>query len=201
MIRKQLAAILTLALTLGGASAFADSRHQRETDGWRNSPYGSGHQTFDGRIREIDRDRDGYVIELGGVREKLFVPRDVDVRGSHGLRDVNRGDRIRAIGARDSRGFIYVRRLEILIDRERPRDRRDDDRYDERAMRGVVENIDVARRIIWLRDTRTGRTQRIDARYEKPEFARIRRGDVIIVYGHWEGSRYEADQIEFTRRR
>src|ERR1044071_10356203 len=63
-VSKKLAAIAVVAMTLATPSLFADNRNQETTDGWRGRSNHARQQTIEGRISDIDRDRNQFVIRL-----------------------------------------------------------------------------------------------------------------------------------------
>ena len=120
----KLAAQAAVVVALMTPSLFAESRHRSETNP-RLNDYRSGRATrIEGRVRDIDRERNGFVIELTGTRVVLFTRDRGDLRG------LDRGDYVRAYGSLDSRGVLYVRDLDIV--RNNRRDDRRDDRRDRR---------------------------------------------------------------------
>lgn len=205
---QKIVAIAIAVATLATPSLFADSRHRdRTNDDWRYGRNGR-RVTVEGRIRSIETERNGFVIRLSGG-ELIFAARNTDV-DSHGnrrnvrVRDLDRGDRIRATGVLESRGMLYVDDIDLLRDDDdRGRDR---DRYDARVITGVVEGVEVRRGILWLRDERTGRTVEVRVRHrERDDAARdlddLRRGDRISVGGEFQrNGNFEADRIERLRR-
>jgi hypothetical protein len=130
--RKKLAAIATLLTIVMTTSLFADNRRQETTDGWRGRSHDSRRVTVEGRIRDIDRDRNGFVIRLD--RGGYTIVADAQ---THGLRRLERGDDIRVTGTVD-RGRLYVDRISLLREEDNRRDA--DDRY----LRGTVIAICAA---------------------------------------------------------
>ena len=90
---QKLTALMVMMTTLAAASAFADSRHQRETNDRDWSRSRGRVVTLEGRIRDIDRERNGFVIRLHDESVALYVQAH-QYRG----RDLERGDVIRASG-------------------------------------------------------------------------------------------------------
>ena len=122
----KLAVHAAVVVALMTPSLFAESRHRSETD-WRSIDSRTGRGTrIEGRVRDIDRERNGFVIELSDTRIVLFT-RD---RGE--LRHLDRGDYIRAYGSLDSRGVLHVRDIDIVRNSRRDRDDRRHDRRDRR---------------------------------------------------------------------
>src|SRR5687768_13700049 len=86
----KLAAQAAVVVALMTPSLFAESRHRSETE-WRHNDYRTGRATrVEGRVRDIDRERNGFVIELANSRIVLFT------RDRSELRRLDRGDYIRA---------------------------------------------------------------------------------------------------------
>lgn len=209
--------VLSLLTLLVASSAFAESRPRRDTDTGR---YGSRVVSIEGRIRDLDRDRNGLVIRLDRGGYLLFASRDTEVyarsqRGRRGsLRQLERGDRIRATGQLGGRGAVYADTITVL--------REEDDRWDrnDHTLRGVVEDVDPSRRVVWLREDRSGRVVEVDLRDAERndrswdnedrddrrrrwnDLSRIRRGDRMSVRGEWrgngrfEGQRYNVSENE-----
>ena len=122
----KLAAQAAVVVALMTPSLFAESRHRSETD-WRRNDDRNGRATrVEGRVRDIDRERNGFVIELSDSRIVLFT------RDRSELRGLDRGDYIRAYGSLDSRGVLHVRDIDIVRNSRRDRDDRRDDRRDRR---------------------------------------------------------------------
>lgn len=199
--RKNLAAIVMMVVTLVSASAFADSRHRTETSDREWTRARAGHATVEGRIRDIDRERNGFVIDLAGQRVRLFAPVQTDVRadsrGRTRVRDLNRGDWIRATGPVDARGRMLVQRIVLLRDR--------DDRGRNDVLYGVIEQIDSRRGFLYLSVDSSRRTVAVDARrirgYRNGDLSEFRRGDRVTITGDWDRQgEFEASRIELDRR-
>ncbi len=202
----KLTATLSLATMLLSPSAFAETRHRNETNIVRVR---SRIVTVEGRIADIDRDRNGLLIRLDRNGAVLYATPQTDVylgsrrTGNGGLRQLDRGDVIRATGSVGARGTIYLDTITLV------RNDRSDNRND-RTVRGVVQSIDVSQRTVWVRDDQSGRTvavdlrdaERNDRRWDNERSDRwsdirnIRRGDRIIVRGQWRGSVFEADRYD-----
>lgn len=192
---QKLTAIAIAAMTLMTPSLFADSRH-RETTASRNDP--PRHMrgfTVEGRIRDIDRDRNGFVIRLDRSGDVLFAPVQTrvdsrsDRRGRDRVRDLERGDVIRAVVTGDRGHVLQVSSITVLRDEDRRDDRND------RWISGIVNDVD--RNAITLREDGTGRMIRVDTS-EATQRA-VRRGDRVRIRGDWErGGRFEAESIEFS---
>lgn len=193
------AALTTLAAMTLTASAFADSRHQSQTytdsNGWRSSRAAS----VEGRITDVDRDRNGFVIRLDRGGLLLYVDRQTDVdsasRRRARVRDLDRGDYIRATGTIE-RGAMYVREIDLLRDDDRSSQYgRYDRRNDESRIAGVVERIDERREVLYVREARSNRLVTVDA--DKARGRNIRRGDFVTVIGEWDrNGNFDAVRIE-----
>lgn len=195
---KALTALMIVAATLAAPSLFADRRHRATTIQWRNE---LRTVSVDGRIDDIDRERNGFVIEINRSRYRLFAPVNTRVhstlRNRHmSVRDLERGDVIRATGRADERGRVYVESITIL--------RSEDDRpdRDDRTLRGTVTSIDHRRRIVRVQTNRGNRTVAVDVRRldrsSRFDLDELRRGDRIIIRGDWQrDGQFEADRIDW----
>lgn len=182
----KLTAVLTLLTALAAPSLFAEKRHGRTTDGWRDDDRRGRHVVVEGRIRDIDRERNGFVIRLDRG-EVLFVP--VQLRRS---RSLDHGDVIRASG-RGDRGRVYVERIDVLRDDE------------DRRLSGIVERVDRRGDIVWLEVRGTGRIvavdmRRIDRNHRQFDVDDLRRGDRLTVRGEWRrDGRFVAERVDLDR--
>ncbi|MFL6246534.1 MAG: hypothetical protein ACJ74H_10955 [Thermoanaerobaculia bacterium] len=190
---KKLAALTVLALTLATPSLFADNRRHETTDGWRGRSNQSRRVTVEGVVRDIDRDRNGFVIRLD--RGYTLVAEREDMRG---LRGLERGDFIRATGYLD-RGRVFVNDIDLV----RGEDRRGgaDDRY----LTGIVQNVDRRGNVIWVELNRSNRVvavdvRRVDRNSRRFDVDDVRRGDRITVRGDWQrNGRFEAERVDVDR--
>jgi small nuclear ribonucleoprotein (snRNP)-like protein len=193
----KLTAALTLMTLVVSSSAFAESRPRRDTNGHR---YDSRVVTVEGRIRDLDRDRNGIVIRLDRGGYVLYASRDVEVyaRSRHGhssLRQLERGDHIRATGQAGSRG-MRVDTITLVREEDDRRDR------DDRTIRGVVQSVDPSRNMVLLREARSGRVIAVDLRNAERndrgrpnDLVRVHRGDRMTVSGDWRSNgRFEAER-------
>jgi hypothetical protein len=197
--RLNLTASMTLVTLLVASSAFAETRHRSETDSYRN---GSRSVSVEGRIRDIGRDRNGFVIRLDRGSYELFVSPQL----GRSVRNLDRGDVIRANGRIDARGTMLVDDLTLLRNADR------NDRNDH-SVRGVVQSVDVSRRVVSVREDGSGRivlvdlrnAERNDRRWDNDQrdnrqdrwndLNRIRRGDRLSARGEFRGNgRFEADR-------
>jgi hypothetical protein len=114
----KLASLLTLVVALAVPSLFAESRHRTDTNAYRDDYRNGRGITVEGRVSDINRDRNGFVIELARSRYVLYTTDRRD------LRNVDRGDYIRAYGYLDSRGVVHVRDIDVVRNNNRRNDRR-----------------------------------------------------------------------------
>lgn len=188
---QQLGAVLIAAATLLTPSLFADSRHRGTTNARADRGVQVRGYVVEGRIRDIDRDRNGFVIRLDNRDEVFFAPVQTRVnshsrRGRERVRDLERGDVIRATVSRGSNRLPRATSITLL----RNEDRRDD--RNDRWISGVVNDVD--RNAIIIREERTGRVIRVDTR----EIQRtVRRGDYVAVRGDWNRRGvFEAERLQ-----
>lgn len=199
---RNLMVILTVAATLGGASLFADSRHRDRTDGYRNDRRAT---TVEGRIRDIDRERNGFVIRLDRGGYVLFAEGDTRVDSISGrnrrarVRQLERGDYVRVSGRFDSRRMLHVEHITLVREEDDRRDRNDS------YLSGIVQSVDRRQGIIWIEEARSRRVIAVDVRKADQRDHRydandVRRGDRITVRGDWtRNGRFEAETIEADR--
>lgn len=197
-----LAAVAAVALTLVATSLFADDRHRGRTDDWRGRGSIGQVVTISGRIADVDRERNGYVIELdrGGAvfaTSRTDIDSDLSLRNGNrsrstrrAVRNLERGDWIRATGRAGDRGVVYASRIVVEDERDR--------------MSGRVESIDHHRSSIVIRDDRSGRRVEVDLRRldyrDRNELARLRRGAWVSVQGEWTRDRFLARRVDVERR-
>ncbi len=201
---KKLAALTVLAVTLATASLFADNRRRETTDGWRMGSNTGRHVSVEGIIRDIDRDRNEFVIRLDRGGYVLVAEGDTRIdavsnrRGRARVRQLERGDVIRATGS-VSRGRMYVDRISLLREED---DRRD---ADDRILTGIVQNVDRRDNVIWVQVHRSNRVvavdvRRVDRNSRRFDVDDVRRGDRISVRGDWQrNGRFEAERVEVDR--
>ena len=201
---KTLAALTLIALTLMAPSLFADNRRHETTDGWRMGSNNSHRTTVEGVIRDIDRDRNEFVIRLDRSGYELIAERNTRVetasrrRGRESVRQLERGDVIRATGI-VTRGRMYVERVTLLRDEDKTRD-------DDRLLTGIVQNVDRRGNVIWVELYRSNRVVAVDVRRVDRNSRRlfdidsVRRGDRITVRGDWQrNGRFEAERVDLDR--
>ncbi|HEX7150593.1 MAG TPA: DUF5666 domain-containing protein [Thermoanaerobaculia bacterium] len=203
---KLAAATLLLTTTLA-PSLLADSRPASGTTitAWGRND--SRRVTVEGRIRDIDRQRNGFVIQLAGERTTLFAPEGVDVdsrnRRRTRVRDLERGDFIRVEGRWD-RGVLRVNEIDLLREEDdRRRGNNGQWNDDKRTLSGVVESVNERRGAFTIRDERGRRiTVEVSGNGRRDRLDDLRRGERVTVYGEWEGDgRFEADRIVTDDRR
>lgn len=196
-----LVALTLMVAVLAAPSLFADKRHRDETDRGR---WDGRLVTVDGRIQDIDRDRNGFVMRLAGERYALFAPVQTRVDASTSrdrrvdrVRDLEPGDVVRATGRLNSRGYVDVQSITLLRSEDHRRDRND------AWISGVVEQVEDRGRVVRVREARSRRIVVVDLRrldrYDRNrEAANLRRGDRVTFRGDWTRTgRFEAEEIDF----
>ncbi|HEY0141268.1 MAG TPA: hypothetical protein VGF48_10245 [Thermoanaerobaculia bacterium] len=202
---QKIIAIAIAVATLAAPSLFADSRHRDRTNDDRRYGRNERRATVEGRIRSIEHERNGFVIHLNNGRV-IFAARHVDVDAygrnrTNRVRDLDRGDRIRATGVVEARNMLYVDRIQLLRDDD-DRGRNRNQGYDARQITGTVQHVELNRGLLWLRDDRSGRVVEVRVRHrERDDAARdldnLRRGDRITVGGEFQrNGEFEADRIQ-----
>lgn len=204
--RNRLTTVLTLAAALAAPSLFGDDRHDDRT--YRGSAFDrrpvhrnvtQRHVTLEGRIRDIDRDRNGFVIRLDSGH-RLFAPTNAQVRlasrrGYGRVRSLDRGDVIRVSGPMRSRSLIYAQSIYLVRD---ARARYDDSYFrgsnTSRTLTGIVESVDHYDGTFRLRDSR-GQLIEVEV-HRDHEFAQLRRGDRVALRGAWHDNHFVALDID-----
>lgn len=204
MKRGQLAAVLAIATVLSSASLFADQRHDKRTDRGDRRVSNRNAVTLEGRIRDIDRDRNGFVIRLDRGNYRVFAAGNADVRtvsnrGRRGVRQLGRGDIIRVRGYVASRNMIHAQSIDLV---------RDQNARVAATLEGVVESVDRYRGVLWLREDRTRRTIAVELDRNELrqtgygyDFDDIRRGDRIVLRGEWQNGGFAAYDVGRQARR
>src|SRR5688572_9691226 len=101
---QKLITLTVLAVTLMTPSLFADNRRRETTDDWRMESHHGRRVSVEGIIRDIDRNRNEFVIRLDRGGYVLVAEPDTRVeavsnrRGRARVRQLERGDVIRATG-------------------------------------------------------------------------------------------------------
>lgn len=201
---RNLVAIVAVVATFGTASLFADSRHRNSTDGRNHGRYEMRGVTVEGRIVDIDRTRNEFVMRLDRGGYVVYAERDTRVESVSGrhrrarVRELERGDYVRIFG-RGERGSLYAGRI-TLVREEDDRGGRDDAR-----LSGIVQSVDRRQGVIWVEEARSRRVIAVDVRRADNRDYRydaddVRRGDRITVRGDWRrDGRFEAETIDIDR--
>jgi tRNA(Ile2) C34 agmatinyltransferase TiaS len=204
---KTFAAITIILTSLASASLFAEERHRQTTDDWRGRTYESRRVTIEGRIRDIDRNRNEFVIRLDRGNQTLLAPGHLRIetvsrrRGRTSVNQLERGDVVRATGTVDRRGFLNVDRITMVAE--------EDDRHDsnDRYLTGIVESVDRRGEVVFVQVQRSARVVAVDMRHVdrnnigRDDARNLRRGDRITVRGDWRrNGRFEAERIDVDRR-
>ncbi|HEV7766033.1 MAG TPA: hypothetical protein VGQ76_13595 [Thermoanaerobaculia bacterium] len=178
---KQLAAITALVATLATPSLFAEDRRRDATDDRRGHSNQSRSIAVEGRVSDIDRNRNEIVIRLDRGNYVLVADRNTS-----GLRSVERGDFIRATGS-VNRGRMHVDRISELRDEDHRGGR------DDRFLSGVVQRVDQRANVAWVQLDRTNRVVAVEGR----RVDNLRRGQRITARGDWQrNGRFEAERID-----
>lgn len=201
---KKLAALTVLALTLATPSLSADNRRRGTTDGWRMGSNQGHRVSVEGVIRDIDRNRNEFVIRLDRGNYVLVAEPDTRIeavsnrRGRAHVRQLERGDVIRANG-NVNRGRMYVDRITLVREED---DRRD---ADDRLLTGTVQSVDRRGNVIWVELYRSNRVvavdvRRVDRTSRRFDVHDVRRGDRITIRGDWQrNGRFEAERVDLDR--
>jgi tRNA(Ile2) C34 agmatinyltransferase TiaS len=185
---KTLAALTLMIATLGAASLFADNRRPETTNRGRGGSYDSRRVTVEGRVRDIDRDRNGIVIRLDRGGYVLVLDRD-----DREARRLERGDVVRASGYLSRGNTLRVSDIDVVRDN------------DDRRLSGVVTNVDRRGNVVWVELERAGRVvavdvRRVDGNRNRYDVDNLRRGDRITVRGEWQrNGRFEAERLDVDR--
>ena len=205
---KQFGAVLTVA-ALFATSTFAEDRHRNGSGDWRNGrnerrdDRGRRDLSAQGRISNMQRDRDGYRVQLDRGSQWYYVPSSA-FRSNRGGRnfDLRVGVSIRLGGGYyDDRGYISCN--DAYVDDAYYRD--GGSGYDRGVVRGTVQRVDYRRNVLEVRDERSGRYVTVDMRSAERRGRRsrgvdvsdLRRGDYIELEGQWlRGNVFEAYRID-----
>ncbi|HYH06333.1 MAG TPA: hypothetical protein VEK11_04650 [Thermoanaerobaculia bacterium] len=197
-------AIVAVITTLGTASLFADSRHRDRTNDRNDGRHQMRGVTVEGHIRDIDRDRNGFVIRLDRGNYVLYADEDLRVDSRSGrnrrtrVRQLERGDYVRVSGRTSSRG-LYADHITLV--------REEDDRggRDDAWLSGTVQSVDRRQGLVWVEEARSRRVIGVDVRRadrndHRYDADNIRRGDRITVRGDWRrDGRFEAESVDVDR--
>lgn len=196
----RIAGVIALAFLLV-PSAFADWRHPDETYRWVAR---RDRVTYEGRIRDIERERGGYRIRLERNDTRFWIDNIEVSRAPRRLRvdDLRAGAFIRLGGYVNRYGNVDADYVEWLGgDRDR-------DRYERRdlaVLRGVVHRIDLRNDVLVVREERTNHVvaidmTRVDRHRRGYDLDDLRRGDRVTLFGDWvRGDRFNAQRIESVR--
>ena len=209
------AGIASLGLLLT-TSAFADYRHQDQTDrrdserdrgriesnrGGDNHNYRENDRvTLQGKVTSFNRENSGYRMQLDRGNTSFWVPESYF---RNRARDLRVGVSI-SLGGIFRRGSVYVDAVSW------PDDGYGYDGYDRSYDRsygghlfGVVDRVDFRRGTVWLRDDRSGRLIEVDLRRDRHSRLNVddlRRGDFVELSGSWiRGGIFAADRIDSVR--
>ncbi|HVR39820.1 MAG TPA: hypothetical protein VMU84_12055 [Thermoanaerobaculia bacterium] len=191
-------------------SAFAETRHQNET--WRDAndrqenrnDRGSYREnqriTGEGRIQSLNRERDGYRVQLDRGGYSYWVPAN-SIRNHE--RDFRVGASIR-FGGVFRGGAIFVDAVTWPNGGYYDRNDRNDRNYDNSYLSGRVDRVDYRRGVLVVRDARSGRFITVDidrrGRGRSLGLEDVRRGDAITLSGQWlRGDVFEAYRVESIR--
>jgi hypothetical protein len=205
----KLAGVTSLAILLT-TSAFADYRHQDQTDrrdsdrreGNRGESYNyreNDRVNLQGKITSFNRESNGYRMNLDRG-PSFFVPESYF---RNRARDLRVGVSI-SLGGIFRSGSVYVDAVSW------PDDGYGYDGYDRSYDRsygghlfGVVDRIDFRRGTVWLRDDRSSRLVEVDLRRDRHSRLNVddlRRGDFVELSGSWiRGGIFAADRIDSVR--
>lgn len=215
----KVATTATLA-ALMATSTFAENRPADATahSDYQLVQYGRGERrdqprrstSVDGRIRSIQRDRDGYRVELDRGDYVFWVP-DLVVdatRGRMRTADLRVGASIRIEGWNDRDRVIRATRLEWLGGNGGWGDRDRESRIDPHSLRGIVTDVNFRRNTIVVREFGTGRVVAVEMmrgdnrRNRSYDLDRVHRGDSIMLSGEMvRGGGFRAWRIDEFRDR
>jgi hypothetical protein len=223
---KQFGAVFAAAALLA-TSTFAEDRPHNQSGDWRrdgrheqrddrrddrrNDRYNERRNlSAQGRITNLQRERDGYRVQLDRGNQWYYVPGSAWKSNRGRNVDVRIGVSIRLGGGYyDDRGYIHCDDAYIDDDYGYGRNDgygRDGYGHRERYLTGYVQRVDYRRDVLELRDERSGRSITVDMRRVDRRSNRrgrgidvndLRRGDYIELSGQWlRGHVFEADSID-----
>jgi Ni/Co efflux regulator RcnB len=205
------AGVVALAL-MTAAPTFAQSRGQRDTRGSRNDrgrtevqqrDNSSSQRTYRdndrvsarGRVTSFAHERDGYRVRIDGRRESYWVPQSY-------FRNRGRGP---SVGVQIVLGGIFRSGSVYVDDVNWPDDSYGAYGHDNGYVAGTVERVDYRSSMADIRDDRSGRIIRVDLRADSGrrslDIRDMRRGDYIELSGRWNGSVFQAYNIDAIRDR
>jgi hypothetical protein len=193
-------------------SAFADYRHQDQTDrrdsdrdrgriesnrGGDNHNYRENDRvTLQGKVTSFNRENSGYRMQLDRGNTSFWVPESYF---RNRARDLRVGVSI-SLGGIFRRGAVYVDAVSWPDDNGYGYG---NGAYDNGYLRGVVDRVDLRRGAVWLRDDRSGRLIEVDLRRDRHSRLNVddlRRGDFVELSGSWiRGGIFAADRIDSVR--
>ena len=208
------AGIVSLGLLLT-TSAFADYRHQDQTDrrdsnrdrgrsesnrGGNNFNYRENDRVnLQGRVTSFNRENNGYRMQLDRGNTSFWVPESYF---RNRARDLRVGVSL-SLGGIFRRGSVYVDAVSWPDDYGYGNNGYGNGGYDNGYLRGVVDRVDFRRGTVWLRDDRSGRLVEADLRsdrYGRLNIDDLRRGDFVELSGSWiRGAVFAADRIDSVR--
>ena len=168
--------------------------------------------TAEGKVTRLDREGDGYRVQLDRGNYSFFVP-DAQVnnaRRGRNSRELRIGVSIRLGGYYDPRGYVYATSADWLDDdyyddRGYRDDRYNDNYNDNDYLRGYVERVDYRHDVVLLRDERSGRRIAVDMHSVSRRSAdadELRRGDFVRISGEWRRNGvFDADHVRIERDR
>ena len=210
----KLAGVASLAVLLT-TSAFADYRHQDQTDrrdsnrdrGRSESNRGSDNYNYrendrvnlQGKVTSFNRENNGYRMQLDRGNTSFWVPESYF---RNRARDLRVGVSL-SLGGIFRRGSVYVDSVSWPDNYGYGYGGYDNSGYDNGYLRGVVDRVDFRRGTVWLRDDRSGRLVEVDLRsdrYGRFDIDDLRRGDFVELSGSWiRGGIFAADRVDNVR--
>src|SRR5881227_2960221 len=207
----KLAGVASLAVLLT-TSAFADYRHQDQTDrrdsnrdpGRSESNRGSDNYNYrendrvnlQGKVTSFNRENNGYRMQLDRGNTSFWVPESYF---RNRARDLRVGVSL-SLGGIFRRGSVYVDAVSWPDNYGYGNSGYGNSGYDNGYLRGVVDRVDFRRGTVWLRDDRSGRLVEVDLRsdrYGRLDIDDLRRGDFVELSGSWiRGGIFAADRVD-----
>jgi hypothetical protein len=188
-LRLIVIALLVVATVTPVTSAFADSRHRKET---RYSRGGRSYYHHRGRVARYSRHRGGFFV-YAGAPYPFYVP--------HRYWHHNRfrvGAWIDVGGYYNPRGY-YDYYYSPYSYRDRDRGDRDELRFVEATLTGVVESVDERRARFILKNDATGSLITISM-FQAGGRTEVRPGDHLRIEGEWTRSGvFDAIEIDLLR--
>jgi hypothetical protein len=203
-------AIGAVVVMTASASAFAEPRHQNNTNGdWRDSSRNESRrsQTMQGRVRSFSRESDGYRVQFDRDNHWYHVPQSA-FRGRHN--ELRIGVSLRLGGYFGGDDFYadscdFIDGAYYNDDRDYRDNRGYRNGYGNDSVSGIVERVDFRRGTMLLRDGRSGRRIEVvmaggSRNRRGVDLNDVRRGDRISLSGDWRrGGVFEAYNIDSIR--